>query len=103
MSEKKKNAVGDLTPATLENMPIGQKITAFEQILNDQARLTGELEVISKRGNAVLEATGKTFTAYLQKAELRIPKKREVDPEVAVFAERIGTNVSTIIAHGSAN
>jgi len=41
MSEKKKNAVGDLTPATLENMPIGQKITAFEQILNDQARLNG--------------------------------------------------------------
>ena len=38
MADKNQKNLTELTPATLENMPITQKITAYENILSDQAR-----------------------------------------------------------------
>jgi hypothetical protein len=101
MTDKKKEVSGELTPATLENMPIGQKITAYEQILSEQTRFTEKLEELRRKGNAVLEPCGKAFTDYLGKSDVRVPKKRVLDPVLAAFAERIGTAVSSILANGS--
>jgi hypothetical protein len=49
MTDKNTNNLTDLTPATIENMPIGQKITAYEEILKDQALFTKRLEDIRKK------------------------------------------------------
>jgi uncharacterized protein (DUF3084 family) len=101
MTNNKAKKLTDLTPATLENMPIGQKISAYEQILSDQAHYTEKLAEIEKRGNEVLEPAGKTFTHYLQRSDVIVPKKRDVDPTIAAFAQRVGGTVSTLLANGS--
>src|SRR5262249_49558032 len=90
-----------LTPATIENMPVGQKITDYEQILTDQARFTEKLEELRKKGNAVLERAGIEFTIHVQNSDIKVPKKRKVDPTLSAFAHRIGNDVSSIIANGS--
>jgi len=82
-------------------MPVTQKITAYEEILKDQVLYTEKLEEIRKRGNTVLEPSGMTFTDYLPKSEVKVVKKREVDPTLYAFAQRIGNTVSTLIANGS--
>jgi hypothetical protein len=73
MADKKVNKYTELTPATLENMPIAQKITAYEKILSDQAQYTKELEKLGEKGNAVLEPVGKTFSVFIQKSDVRVP------------------------------
>ena len=98
MTNKKSN---ELTPSTLENMPVGQKISAYEEILRDQARFTEKLAEIVKRGNSVLEPAGKTFSGYLQRSDIKVPKARIVDPIIAAFAQRIGSNISGLLANGS--
>ena len=75
MTDKNTNKITDLTPATIENMPIGQKITAYEEILKDQALFTKQLDDISKKGNGVLEPAGKQFVEYLQRSDIKVPKK----------------------------
>jgi tetrahydromethanopterin S-methyltransferase subunit G len=82
-------------------MPIGQKITAYEQILNEQTRLTERLDEIRRKGNVVLEPCGQAFTDYLSKSAVRVPKKREINPVLASFAERIGNSLASILANGS--
>ena len=101
MTEKKRNTSTELTPATLENMPIGQKITAYEQILSEQTRFTEKLEELRNKGTAMLEPCGKTFAVYLTRSDVRVPKQRAVDPALSVFAERFGNFVSSILASGS--
>jgi hypothetical protein len=98
MTSKKNN---ELTPATLENMPVGQKITAYEEILHDQERFGDKLNNIVNRGTELLRPTGKTFVGYYQKSDIKVPKKREIDPVISAFAQRIGNSVSSILANGS--
>ena len=101
MTDTKTKNTTELTPATLENMPIGQKITAYEQILSDQALFTEKLAEIEKRGNEVLEPTGKTFVSYLQRSDVIVAKKRDVNPTIAAFAQRVGNTVSSLLTNGS--
>ena len=101
MADKNQKNLTELTPATLENMPITQKITAYEQILSDQARYAKELEGLEKKANTVLEPAGKTFSTYMQKSDIRIPKKRNVNPTINAFAQRIGKEISSVIANGT--
>jgi hypothetical protein len=101
MTNKKTENATELTLATVQNMPIGQKITAYEQILNDQALFTRKLEEIRKKGDAVLEPIGKTFSDYLQKSDIKVPKKREVNPIISAFAQRVGNSISSALADGS--
>jgi len=79
MTDQKTQKATELTPATLENMPVSQKITAYEDILKDQALYTEKLEEIRKKGNKVLEPAGIAFSDYLPKSEVKVAKKREVD------------------------
>jgi hypothetical protein len=101
MRDQNTKNITELTPATIENMPIGQKITAYEEILKDQALFTKKLEEISKKGNEVLESAGKQFVEYLQKSDIKVPKKREVDQVLADFARQIGNSISDILANSS--
>jgi hypothetical protein len=101
MTDKKTKDVTELTPATLQNMPIGQKIAAYEEILIDQARYSKELEEIRKKGSVVLEPAGKIFDEYLQKSDIKVSKKREIDPKIYAFAQRIGNSISSALADGS--
>src|SRR4051794_20929872 len=101
MTDKNTQKVTELTPATLENMPVGQKIAAYEDIMRDQAFYTEKLEEIRKEGNKVLEPASITFSDYLPKAEVKVPKKREVNPVLSAFAQRVGNTVSSLIANGS--
>jgi hypothetical protein len=101
MTNKKTENSTELTLATVQNMPIGQKITAYEEILNDQARYTKKLEEIRIKGNAVLEPAGKQFSAYLQKSDIQVPKKREVDSTLYAFAQRVGNSISSTLVDGS--
>src|SRR5688572_25656030 len=89
MADKNHKNLTELTPATLENMPITQKITAYEQILSDQARYAKELEGLEKKANTVLEAASKTFSTYMQKSDVRIPKKRNVNRRFAHFSPNL--------------
>src|SRR5688572_28776823 len=99
MTDKNTKNPTELTPATLQNMPIGQKITAYEQILNDQASFTKKLEEIRKKGDAVLEPAGKTFSDYMQKSDIKIPRTREIDPKIYAFAQRVGNSISSVLAN----
>jgi len=101
MTDKNTNNLTDLTPATIENMPIGQKITAYEEILKDQALFTKRLEDIRKKGNEVLASAGKQFVEYLQRTDVKVPKKREVDQTLADFARQIGNSISDILTNSS--
>jgi hypothetical protein len=101
MTDKKTQNLTDLTPATIQNMPIGQKITAFEQILSDQSHFSEKLEELRKKGDEVLEPAGKQFSDYLQKSDIRVPKKREIDSKISAFAQRIGSSISNILANGA--
>jgi hypothetical protein len=101
MTDKKINNATELTLATVQNMPIGQKITAYEAILEDQARYTKKLEEIRIKGNAVLERTGILFTDYLQKSDIKVPKERKVDLTIYAFAQRVGNSISSTLADGS--
>ena len=85
MTDKNTNNLTDLTPATIENMPIGQKITAYEGILKDQALFTKRLEDIRKKGNTILASAGKQFDEYLQRSDVKVAKKREVEQVLADF------------------
>ncbi len=102
MTDKKSENLTELTLATVQNMPIGQKITAYEEILNDQARYTKKLEEIRKKGNAVLEPAGKQFSDYLQRSDIKVPKKRKVNPTIRAFAQRIGNSIFSALVDGSA-
>jgi hypothetical protein len=101
MTNTKTNNVTDLTPATLENMPVGQKINAYEQILKDQATYTDKLEELRQKGEEVLEPAGKKFVDYLQKSDIKVPKERKVDPTISAFAQRMGNHLSNVLANGS--
>jgi hypothetical protein len=101
MTDKNTKDITELTPATLENMPVTQKIAAYEEILIDQVKYTERLEEIKRKGNAVLEPAGVAFAEYLPQSEVKIPKKRNADPILYAFAQRIGNNVSSILANGS--
>jgi hypothetical protein len=50
MTDQKTTNGTELTPATLHDMPIGQKITAYEQILNDQALFAKKVRRTGKKG-----------------------------------------------------
>ena len=101
MTDKNINSDTELTLATVQNMPIGQKITAYEEILKDQARFTKKLEEIRLKGNAVLESAGTQFSDYLQKSDIKVPKERKVNPTTYAFAQRVGNNISSALADGS--
>jgi len=101
MTNIKTKSGNDLTPATLHDMPIGQKITAYEDILNDQELYSKKLEELAKKGNEVLEPAGITFSDYLQRDAIKVPKKRDVNPIINSFAERIGNDISDVLANGS--
>ena len=101
MTNIKTKSGNDLTPATLHDMPIGQKITAYEDILNDQELYSKKLEELAKKGNEVLEPAGITFSDYLQRDAIKVPKKRNVNPIINSFAERIGNDISDVLANGS--
>jgi len=58
MTDQKTQKATELIPATLENMPVSQKITVYEDILKDQALYTEKLEEIRKKGNKL------TFPLY---------------------------------------
>jgi hypothetical protein len=49
----------------------------------------------------VLAPAGITFTDYLQKENIKVPKKREVDPTINAFAQRLGNSPSDVLANGS--
>jgi len=101
MTNIKTKSGNDLTPATLHDMPIGQKITAYEDILNDQELYSKKLEELAKKGNEVLEPAGITFSDYLQRDAIKVTKKRNVNPIINSFAERIGNDISDVLANGS--
>ena len=101
MTNIKTKSGNDLTPATLHDMPIGQKITAYEDILNDQELYSKKLEELAKKGSEVLEPAGITFSDYLQRDAIKVTKKRNVNPIINSFAERIGNDISDVLANGS--
>jgi len=101
MTNIKTKSGNDLTPATLHDIPIGQKITAYEDILNDQELYSKKLEELAKKGNEVLEPAGITFSDYLQRDAIKVTKKRNVNPIINSFAERIGNDISDVLANGS--
>ena len=101
MTDTKTKNLTELTPATLHDMPIGQKITAYEEILNDQSLYAKKLEELTKKGNEVLAPAGINFNDYLPKENIKVPKKRKVDPIIDAFAQRIGNDISDVIANGS--
>ena len=101
MTDTKTKNLTELTPATLHDMPIGQKITAYEEILNDQSLYAKKLEELTKKGNEVLAPAGINFNDCLQKEQIKVPKKRKVDPIIDAFAQRIGNDISDVIANGS--
>jgi hypothetical protein len=101
MTDKNTKNVTELTLATVQNMPIGQKITAYEEILNDQASYTKKLEEIRIKGNAVLEPAGIQFSDFLQKSDVKVAKKREVDSTIYAFAQRVGNSISSTLVDGS--
>ncbi len=101
MTNKNTNTVSELTPATLENMPVGQKIAAYEQILSDQAQLSEKLIELVKEGNKVLEPAGIQFSGLYLKRDVKVPQKRNVDKILYAFAQRVGRTVSDLLANGS--
>lgn len=101
MTDTKTKNLTELTPATLHDMPIGQKITAYEEILNDQSLYAKKLEELAKKGNEALAPAGIAFNEHLQKENIKVPKKRKVDPIIDAFAQRIGSGIFDVLANGS--
>ncbi len=99
----KNNNVKDLTPATLEQMPVGKKINEYESILKKQSLLQDKLFAKKKEIEEAVAPSGKSFSEYHQQHDLRVFKKREGDPKVAAFATRFGSSLAEILANGTAS
>jgi hypothetical protein len=59
------------------------------------------LRISGKKGNEVLASAGKQFVEYLQRTDVKVPKKREVDQTLADFARQIGNSISDILTNSS--
>ena len=89
-----------LTPATLENMPVTDKMKTYEEILSNQTKLRNELEEVKDQILEVLKPLGKSFSDYYGEKDLHVYKKRQVDEKIYEFATRLGRTVGDLIANG---